>query len=283
MSRWLVRSVLFAPGNRDDLLAKLGRAGPDVAVPDLEDGVAPSAKPEARTVVRRALAQGLVGPGAGAVFVRVNAFGTADFDADVAEALHSTLAGVVLPKLEHADQLEGLAQRLDARGLSHLAILGGVETAAGVEAVATLGHPRLAGLYFGAEDFIADIGGERTREGFEVLYARSRVALAGRLLGVPAIDQVVVAFKDLERFAAEAAEARRLGYAGKLCIHPAQVGLANQAFTPSADQVARARRILEAAAAGSGVVVVDGQMIDDPLVRQAEEVLARAGGPPANP
>lgn len=271
----LVRSVLFTPGHRADLLAKVGRVRPDVAVPDLEDAVAASAKAEARTVVRQAVAGGLVGPGAGAVFARLNPFGTPAFDADVDEALHPALDGVVLPKLESADQLEGLARRLDARGLSHLAILGGVETAAGVEAAPTLGHPRLAGLYFGAEDFIADVGGERTRRGLEVLYARSRVALAGRLVGVPVIDQVVVAFRDLEQFAAEAEEARQLGYAGKLCIHPSQVALANEAFTPTPEQVARARRIVDAAAAGPGVVVVDGQMIDRPLVRQAEAVLAR--------
>jgi citrate lyase subunit beta/citryl-CoA lyase len=124
------------------------------------------------------------------------------------------------------------------------------------------------------------MGGLRTPTNDEVSTARSLVALAGRLAGVPVLDMVVSDFADDGRYTAEAAEARALGYAGKLCIHPNQVALANQAFTPSGAEIDRARRLIDAfeagVAAGFGVVSFEGQMIDEPLVRQARRVLRLA-------
>jgi citrate lyase subunit beta/citryl-CoA lyase len=169
---------------------------------------------------------------------------------------------------------------LQANGLSHLAVIVGIETAAAVERASDLLHSPVTAAYFGAEDFAADMGGERTPEGLEVLYARSRVVIAARLAGVVALDQVVPDFHDDDRFIADARSGRAMGYGGKLCIHPSQPPLANSVFSPSPKEVERARQLLEAhraaAAEGSGIIVFEGQMVDEPMVVRAETVLARA-------
>ena len=156
--------------------------------------------------------------------------------------------------------------------------MAGLETALGVaDARHLLDHPRVVAAYFGAEDFIADMGGRRTVGNAEVHYARSATVLAGRLAGVPMVDQVVTDFHDDHGFAAEAAAARDMGYQGKLCIHPRQVQLAHDAFTPSPDEVDRARRLVAAhdAAAAEGLAAIDfeGQMVDAPVVAQARHLI----------
>ena len=130
-------------------------------------------------------------------------------------------------------------------------------------------------VYFGAEDYIASIGGRRTAEGREVLYARSEVVLAGAVAGVGVLDQAVVAARDEEAYRADARVGRDLGYDGKICIHPSQVALAHEAFTPTDDEVAHARAVIEAGS--SGVGVLDGEMVDDVHLRMAQAVLSRAG------
>jgi citrate lyase subunit beta/citryl-CoA lyase len=134
--------------------------------------------------------------------------------------------------------------------------------------------------YFGAEDFVTDVGGVRTPGNAEVAHARAMVVLAARLAGVPSVDIVVTDFADHDRFRREAAEARALGCAGKLCIHPRQVPLAHEAFVPSAEEVERARRLLaayeEAAARGTAAIAFEGQMVDEPLAARARAVLAAA-------
>lgn len=272
-----IRSVLFAPGNRADVLAKMPRSGPDVAVIDLEDAVPAAAKDEARSIAREAALDLTANDGL-TVLVRVNA-SVSEFFADDVAALPPAVHGVVVPKLEAADQVAEVRSALDRAGLD-LGVFAGIETAAGVErAVEILGAPGVIGAYFGAEDFVADMGGVRTEHNTEVLYARSRVALAARLGGVPAADQIVADFRDEERFVREAAEARAMGLSGKLCIHPAQVALANAAFVPSATEVERARALLaaydEAVARGDAAIAFDGQMVDEPVARQARAVLAR--------
>jgi citrate lyase subunit beta/citryl-CoA lyase len=176
------------------------------------------------------------------------------------------------------EQLDMAEDALVAAGQPGLPILIGIETARGVaNARNLLDHGAVVAGYFGAEDFIADMGGVRTESNVEVLHARSEVALAGRLSNVAVLDQVVVAYRDRDRFRREADEARAMGFAGKMCIHPAQVEIAHQAFTPSRVEVDFARRVLDAHEAssseGRGVSVVDGRMIDEPLVAQARRVL----------
>jgi citrate lyase subunit beta/citryl-CoA lyase len=191
------------------------------------------------------------------------------------------VTAIVLPKAESIDGLDATAAMLDAAGHHDVAILAGIETALGVaDARSLLAHHRVMAAYFGAEDFIADMGGVRTESNDEVAYARGAVALAGRLAGVPVLDQVVTDFRNDDRFRREAAEARAMGYAGKMCIHPRQAELANEAFVPSADEVDRARRLLDAyeSASASGVAAIDfeGQMVDEPLAAQARRIIALA-------
>ena len=276
-----LKSVLFAPGTRPDVLRKLPRSRPDGAVIDLEDAVPPAAKAEARLNARVVAPELIAMEGGPAVFVRINAVAGDWFSADVAESLVTGLAGVFVPKLESAAHVDMVRDALDRAGHPELAIGAGVETAVGVHRVDEVFGAGVQLAYFGAEDFIADMGGVRRSDNREVLYARSRVALAARVAGVPLLDMVVTDFGDEERFRAEAAEARSLGYVGKLCIHPSQVALANEAFVPTPEEVDRARRIVaaydEAVSAGHAALSVDGQMVDEPLARRARIVLDQAG------
>lgn len=275
-----LRSLLFAPAVRPDFVAKLADRGADAVVIDCEDATPPGAKPEGRANARAAA------PGLATrcqVMVRVNAVSTEWFADDVTGALVPELAAVVVPKVETVAGLDRVAAALDAAGLTELGVVAGIETALGVaDARQLLAHSRVVAAYFGAEDFVADMGGVRTTGNHEVIYARQAVALAGRLAGIPVLDQVVADFRDSARFAAEAAEARAIGYAGKLCIHPSQVPLANAAWTPTPDEVERARRLLAAyeQTSGRGVAAIDfeGQMVDEPLAAQARRVLALADG-----
>jgi citrate lyase subunit beta/citryl-CoA lyase len=161
-----------------------------------------------------------------------------------------------------------------------LGIFAGIESAAGVARAEDVLRTPVQWCYFGAEDFVADMGGIRTSTNHEVQYARSRVALAARVGGVHALDQVVADFRDDDRYVREAEEARALGYKGKLCIHPAQVPLANRSFTPSKDEVDHARRLLaayeEAATRGEATIAFEGEMVDEPMARRARAVLAAA-------
>ncbi|GAA1270618.1 CoA ester lyase [Pseudonocardia aurantiaca] len=266
------RSLLFVPGGRPEMLAKVARSRPDAVVVDLEDAVAPDAKDGAREAALAAL--GAARPGAGTVLLRVNPPGTpwhdADLDAAAKACAAGALDGVVLPKYERAPQLDALRAALPAGAR----VVVGLESALGVADARTLLAERPEAAYFGAEDYIADLGGRRTAAGTEVLYARSRVVLAAHLSGVAALDQAVVAVRDAEAFRVDAEQGRDLGYRGKICLHPIQVELAHAVFTPRAAEVKHARAVLRAAEQGVGVV--DGQMVDAVHVSLARGVLARA-------
>jgi citrate lyase subunit beta/citryl-CoA lyase len=278
-TRW--RSLLFAPANRPELVAKLPRSGPDVVALDLEDAVPPAEKVAARALAR-AGAETLLALDAGpTVVIRVNAPGTEWFADDIADAAAPALTAIIVPKLETTDEVARAAAALDAAGCPGVGIVAGIETARGVaDARPLLAAPRVVGCYFGAEDFTADIGGVRRDDNLEVLFPRAQVALAARLAGIPALDIVVAAFTDDDRFRREAAEARAMGFAGKLCIHPAQVPLANAAFVPSPEEVERAGRLLAAynaaVSAGRAAIAFEGQMVDEPLAARARAVLRAA-------
>ncbi|WP_345421858.1 CoA ester lyase [Actinomycetospora chlora] len=259
------RSLLFVPGNRPEMIAKVPRWSPDAVAVDLEDAVAAGDKDDAREAAVRAVAEL---PAGVQIFVRVNATATSWHADDVAAVAGSAAHGVVLPKLEDPAQLADLAGRLG------LPVIGGLETVRGVARCRELAAGCLA-VYFGAEDYIASIGGRRTSGGLEVLHARSEVVLAAALAGVGALDQAVVAARDTDAFRVDSAAGRDLGYDGKICIHPSQVALAHEAFTPTDEEVAHARAVIEAGR--SGVGVVDGEMVDDVHLRMAAAVLQRAG------
>ncbi len=276
-----LRSMLFAPAVRPDLLAKLPAAGADAVVIDCEDATPANAKSAAR-MNARAFSRTLADAGLQAM-VRANPPTSSWFEQDIAEALTPAVSAVVIPKVEKAANLDRVDKALRGAGLPDLGVVAGIETVLGVaDARALLAHPRVTAAYFGAEDFIADIGGRRTPGNQEVLFARSAVAIAARLAGIPVVDQVVIDFRNDEQFSAECQEAAALGYSGKLCIHPRQVVLANAVFTPSPEEIDRARRLLaaytESAAKGIAAIDFEGQMVDAPVAAQARHLLTSAGG-----
>lgn len=278
------RSVLFTPGTRTDRVAKALGGPADIVVADLEDAVPPGRKEAARAAVARLLVET---PGAQARrAVRINAWpgpGEADLDAVMAGGPDL----IVVPKAEDPGLLAALAGRIHA--LEHLhaipegttRVLAILETARGVlQAASVADAPRVDVIAFGAEDLAADAGMHRTRGNGEVRVPRSLVALAAAAAGIQAIDMITADYRDLDRMRREAEEARGLGYAGKMCLHPAQVDVAHDVWRPSTAELAWARKVVAAVEAegmaAGGVVVVDGRMIDVPLVRQARKVLDQA-------
>jgi citrate lyase subunit beta/citryl-CoA lyase len=272
------RSLLFSPGDRPELMRKGPATGTDVVVFDLEDAVAPDRKAEGREAVAAVLADPAFDPDC-EVCVRVNPDPTVADD-DLRAVAGTGVDSVMLPKAGTAEQVETLGRILDERDID-VPVIALCESAAGVlHAEAIAGASPVDALAFGAEDLSADIGATRTREGTEVLYAREHVVLAAAAAGVDALDTVYTDIEDTEGMAEETAFALELGYDGKMCIHPAQVPVVNDAFTPAGERVEWARRVLEAAEAaereGRGVFRVEGEMIDAPLIARAERVRERA-------
>lgn len=274
------RSLLFVPGNRPDMAVKAPRSGPDVIVLDLEDSVPTNEKQSARGSALESAALLAEQAPEIAVLVRVNPVSSAHFKADISNALHESIAGIVIPKFEVDQDAKSARDALTKVGRQELKLLAGIESALGIANCETMLDSDMLGAYFGAEDYIADLGGVRSTGNQEVLFARSRVALACRLASIAAIDQIVPVFNDDERFIVDAAQARNLGYRAKMCIHPAQVPLANSAFTPTTIEIERATRLLAAYESGikdgKAAVNFEGQMIDEPLARQARLVVAAA-------
>ena len=282
-----MRSLLFAGATRPDLVAKLGRSGPDAVAIDLEDAVPADAKLRARAALPELVAS-VDGP---LVFVRVNGPASAWFEEDLAAVARLSVDGVVIPKAEAAENVQQARVALrEGRGdggtrrdgpTEEMAIIAGIESGRGVKEAAAICATAPGAAYFGAEDYIADLGGRRTDAGAEVLFARSHVALEARLAGVPTLDQVVVDFRDDAAFERDAKAGRALGYRGKLCIHPAQVPIANRVFGASTEEVERARALLgaweEGAARGVAAVEFDGAMIDGPALRMARDTIERGG------
>ena len=287
---------MFTPGDRPAMMRKAPSAGADVIVFDLEDAVAPDAKDEARAAVHEVLADPDFSPDC-EVCVRVNPTGIAadddlrgvlggasgdeaTDDEPSAVSAADTLDSVMLPKTEESDDAEILADLLDERD-AEVPILALVETAAGIlSAESIAGVSQVDALVFGAEDLAADVGATRTDEGTEVLHAREHVLLAASAADVDAIDTVYTDIEDTEGLREETEFAIQLGYDGKMAIHPAQVAPINESFTPDPERVEWAEEVLaakaEADAEGRGVFRVDGEMIDAPLIAQAERVLAYA-------
>jgi len=274
------RSVLFSPGDQPDLVRKAPTSGADVVVFDLEDAVAPASKPDARRTVREVLTDPEFDPDC-EVWVRVNPTGiAADDDLDALPATEARLDALVLPKADSADDVASLAALCSEHDLA-VPIVPIVESAAGVlHAGGIAAADATDAVVFGAEDLAADVGATRTDEGTEVLYAREHVVLAASAAGVDAIDTLHTDFEDEAGLRTDTDLAIELGYDGKLAIHPAQVGVINEAFTPSDERIEWAQRVVDARAEaereGRGVFRVDGEMIDAPLVAQAERVLDRA-------
>lgn len=272
-----MRSLLFAPATRPDLVEKLPRSQPDAAVIDLEDAVPEAFKETARISAVEQTERLAARHPRLEIYVRVNGVDTPWFHDDMARALSPLLAGVVVPKVEEPAHLEAVRQGLERGDGSGLRIVAGIESARGVAQVERLLSPDVYAAYFGAEDYIADIGGRRTPIGDEVLYARSRFVLTARLAGVVPVDQAVVDVRNEDVFRADAVRGRALGFRGKICVHPRQAQIANEVFGASEEERDRARRLLEAwaqaAGRGVGATTFEGAMIDEPALRMARETL----------
>jgi citrate lyase subunit beta/citryl-CoA lyase len=290
LTRMARRSVLFSPGDRPELLRKAPGTGADVVVFDLEDAVAPARKAKAREHVIDVLGDPDFDPDC-EVCVRVNpvadddgaasegdANAQSDVDALADDLEDLRLDAFMLPKCASADDVRSFDALFPRETPPVFAL---VESAAGVlHAEGIAEADATDALVFGAEDLAADVGATRTAEGTEVLYAREHVVLAAANAGVDAIDTVYTDFSDTDGLRDATAFAIELGYDGKLAIHPSQVDPINDAFTPDDEEIAWAERVLDAKSAadadGRGVFEVDGEMIDAPLIAQAERVLERA-------
>lgn len=263
-------ALLFCPGDRPERFAKAAAAA-DTAILDLEDAVGPDGKDAARTAVVAALPD--LDPAA--TLVRINAPGTPWHDDDVAAlAAHPDVA-VMLPMAGRAADVTALAPR---------PVVALCETAAGVLAAPEIAAaPNCAGLMWGSEDLVADLGGRpgRTPDGRyrpAVEEARTRVLYAARAAGVTPVDTVLVAIDDLGTLRADSEAAAAAGYAAKACIHPAQVPVVREAFRPTDDDVLWSREVLAAADRHTGGVFrVRGRMVDAPVLAHAREVLRQAG------
>jgi citrate lyase subunit beta / citryl-CoA lyase len=271
----LIRSLLFAPANRHELLKKFLKYASDAVAIDLEDGTPENEKQAARDRLPEIVAYLRKHGLKAMLFVRTNGPRSHHIRSDIAVATNASVDGLIVPKVEKAADLQMFE--------TSMPIIGIIETARGVAGVETLVQQdtqRLAGLAFGAEDFITDLGGRRTIEGLEVLYARSRVVLAAKLAGLQALDQVVTAIRNDAAFRRDAEFGRQLGYGGKMCITPRQIEIANEVFSPSAEEVDRSRRLIQeyeaAQAEGRGAIEFEGSMVDEPLLKRARAVLQLA-------
>ncbi|MFW6749158.1 HpcH/HpaI aldolase/citrate lyase family protein [Pseudomonas glycinae] len=266
-------SYLFVPGNRPERFSKAVDAGPDAIILDLEDAVHPNSKAVARASIWAW--QQSTPETACRRYIRLNSVGSSLFRQDMTwlgdMRYPERCAGIFLPKAECPESLSHVVGRL-LEWNPELQIVAIIETAKGlhqVEAIAAI--PGLARLAFGSLDFSLDIDCSQIPEAF--LFARNRIVLASRVAGLPApIDGVTPAISDMEVVERDSRYARSLGFGAKLCIHPSQITKVQKAFLPNARQLAWADRVLSAVAGGSHAVQVDGEMVDLPLIEQAQRL-----------
>lgn len=280
------RSLLFVPGDSEKKLAKADSVRADALILDLEDAVALERKPVARALVRDFVS---ARTGTSLLYVRVNPLDSGLVNGDLEAVLPANPDGIMLPKPNGPDDVRALAQLMDDAGAPHsikiipvasetptaVFNLGGYASGQKIE--------RLAGITWGAEDLSAAVGASTNREpngewSFTYKLARSLTLLAAHGAGVQAIETLHADFRDVEGLRAASRAARAEGFSGRLAIHPDQVAVINEAFTPSAEEVAFARRIVGAfdADSGLGAVAIDGKMIDQPHLKQARNIIAQA-------
>jgi citrate lyase subunit beta/citryl-CoA lyase len=282
-----LRSLLFVPGDRPERVEKAFASGADAIILDLEDSVVAAAKQKARGDVAQVLQSRRAVP----VFVRVNPLASGLTEADLEAVMAGRPDGLVLPKAEGAQSIAALDGLLLAHERRHGIAVGETmllpivtETPVAIFRLGEYQNPRLAALTWGAEDLPAVIGSLSVREAdgrytapFEVVRALALFAAAAA--GVPAIETVYPNFKDDSGLATYAARGARDGFSGMLALHPVQIGPINAAFTPSAEEIARAKKVVAAFAAApdAGVVVLDGHMLDAPHLALARRILSRSG------
>lgn len=280
------RTFLFAPGNHPRKVEKVFDAGADAVILDLEDAVAISEKAASRATVVEALQK----PRGCRGYVRVNALDTEFCFEDIEAVVAKGVDGIILPKVERAADLQmvdwmmtGLEAR---RGLAVGAIdlMPIIETGKGiadVRAIADAGIARMKRISFGAGDYTRDMGMEWTLGEAELAPYQAEVVLASRINDLePPVDTVFIHIREDAAFAKSCERVKNMGFQGKLCIHPVQIGAANAAFSPTADEAAFARKVIsefkKAEAAGSASIQIDGYFVDYPIVVKAERIVALA-------
>ena len=283
----LLRSLQFVPGNRRDMLEKSRGFNADVLVADLEDSVPAAEKTAARELVGE-LAPSLSSTGR-KVMVRVNSLDTGLTGEDLRAVVNHQLYGVSLGKVDspwHIREFHRLLEVEETRlamPLGKIKIIPWIESAAGILCMADIAgaSPRVVVLAFGAEDYTNDMGLQRTDGGEEVRLPRAMVPIAARAAGIVALDTPYVRFRDTDGLRREAEAALSLGYKGKFSIHPAQLATINTVFTPKEEDLEYARRVVqaweEAESQGRGALVLDGNMVDVPVVKRAYNLLGLAG------
>ena len=262
------RSYLFVPANRPERFAKACAAGADGVIVDLEDAVPPAEKTSAREALSEWLSSG------GSAMIRINGATTAYFAEDLGLAAFPTVQGIVLPKTEDPEEV----RRVSERAGNSLPVLSLIESARGfANALAIAKAPNVQRLMFGSIDFQLDVGISGDQD--ELLYFRSNLVLVSRLADLqPPVDGVTTSIENLDLVRDDGVRGKKLGFGGKLCIHPKQVAVVNECYQPSAEEAAWARRIVAGASAASGgAVSVDGTMVDRPILARAEAILASLG------
>ncbi|MFM8427439.1 MAG: HpcH/HpaI aldolase/citrate lyase family protein [Chloroflexota bacterium] len=273
------------PGDNWKMITKSVTLGVDSICMDMEDGTAINKKAEARATIAKALQE--LDFGASEKLARINSVGSGWEQEDIEAVLPYHPDGIVIPKVESFEQVEWASRIIEDAELKNgwkvnsIRILIGVETAKGILNLKEIAaHPRLDAIIFGGEDFAASIGAVRTKDAVELLYARQAVIVACAAYDLQPLDIVTIDYKDLEALKVESEFGARLGFSGKQIIHPNQVQVVQEAFTPSDEAIAYARRIVETFEAsqkeGKGAYSLDGKMIDMPLLKNAQKVLARA-------
>lgn len=285
---------MFVPGNKPRFLEKVADLPLDAAIFDLEDGVAPDARPAAREAIARRIETDDLLCGR---FVRVNRVTLPDFRLDVDKILVRGLDGIVLPKVESVDEIAAADSVLTAWEKDAGLKVGSTEVVVAIESAIGLVRapelaaflPRVAGLMLGTEDFAFDLGlpARREAEATELIYARSALVIAARSAGVLAVDGVFPDFDDLEGLERDGMQARRLGFDGKTLFHPKQIDDINRFFSPTSDELVHAEEIVvafeEVIKRGDGAVAVRGQLVDLPIVLRARRMIdAAASSTPAS-
>jgi citrate lyase subunit beta-like protein len=280
------RALLYMPGDDRRKIEKATTLGVDSICMDMEDGVALNRKAEARAVIAQAMKE--LDFGKSERCIRINSIGSGMEKYDLAAALTANPDSIIVPKIETAEQVKWVSDHIETHELaSHkdigtVRLLVGVETAQGILNLKELAEAdkRLEAIIFGGEDYAASVGAVRTKAATELLYARQATVTACAANDLQAIDIVFIDFKDPDGLRVEAEQGAGFGFSGKQIIHPNQVSVVQEAFTPSDSAIEYAKRIVESFESsqneGKGAYALDGKMIDMPLLKNAQKVLDRA-------
>ncbi|MCH7736318.1 MAG: CoA ester lyase [Chloroflexi bacterium] len=282
----LYRSFIFVPGNRENMLEKARNFTADVVMVDLEDSVPSGEKTVARDMAKEWVP--ILRREGQRVMVRVNSLDTGLTRSELEAIVSPDLYGISLGKVESTWNIRDVDRMLSAIEPVAGVAPGSIKIVAWTESAIALidardiatSSPRVIALAFGAEDFTNDMGIERSDTGEEVQVPRSLVPVAARAANVASLDSPFVLFQDLDALRADAKRARQMGYTGKHAIHPSQLDIINEVFSPSNEETAYARKIVEAweqaEADGRGSLAMDGRMVDVPVVKRAQNLLAFA-------